>query len=90
MRFLLIVLALLSLASVAEATSPRSRSSCPQDRRFGSRDFRDFDRRDFGHSHQQRDFRGRDFGVREVETVTEIRRGPFGRVRRSETTRTIR
>ena len=86
MRFLLIVLAMLSLASVAEATSPRSRG-CPQDRRFDSRDFRDFDRRDFGH-HQQRNFR--DFDVREVETVTEIRRGPFGRVRRSETTRTFR
>lgn len=79
MRFLLIVLAMLSVASVAEATNPRSRGNCPQDRRF--------DPRDFGHR-QQRDFR--DFDVREVETVTEIRRGLFGRVRRSETTRTFR
>lgn len=79
MRFLLIVLAMLSVASVAEATNPRSRGNCPQDRGFS---------RDFGHSHQQRNFR--DFDVREVETVTEIRRGAFGRVRRSETTRTFR
>ncbi|TXH09538.1 MAG: hypothetical protein E6R03_16595 [Hyphomicrobiaceae bacterium] len=79
MRFLLIVLAMLSLVSVAEATNPRSRGNCPQDRGFS---------RDFGHSHQQRDFR--DFDPREVTTTTEIRRGAFGRVRRSETTRTVR
>lgn len=79
MRFLLIVLAMLSVASVAEATNPRSRGNCPQDRGFS---------RDFGHCPQQRNFR--DFDVREVETVTEIRRGLFGRVRRSETTRTFR
>jgi hypothetical protein len=85
MKSVLALFFVLALCSIASATNPRSfrssRDFCPQDRGFNSRNF-----------HQSRDFRDfRDFDQpRTIITETEIRRGPFGRVRRSETTRTVR
>lgn len=77
----ILAFALIALCSVAMATNPRdfprnSRDNCPQQSRDFRRDPHDF-RRDFP-------------PPQEVTIETEIRRGPFGRIRRSETTRTVR
>lgn len=84
MRTVFALLFALALCSIASATNPRnfprnSRDFCPQSQRDFSRDF---------HHQQSRDFR--DFGPREIETTTEIRRGLFGRTRSQSTTRTVR
>lgn len=77
----ILAFALIALCSAATATDPRffprnSRGNCPQQSRDFRRDPHDF-RRDLP-------------PPQEIITETEIRRGPFGRVRSQSTTRTVR